>query len=164
MRTLFFTQIIHFLINIQPTTTTRPLSQFKTGLNPKNDQIFRDFIQINQHKKPFYKKMRKCNLKCYVSEKCARKTCSKCRKRCINGRRKFYGVILNSKCLENNCSDKVCLGDDTVNSKNCKKCQKKCFKSKFRKVFPSCFEECKKVCFKKSSSLENRRICRVCVP
>ena len=159
MRILFFTNIIHFLIRIQPTTSTRPISQFKTGLNPKNDQIFRDFVQISQHRTTFYKKMRKCNLNCYVSEKCAQITCSKCRKKCVIG----HGLILNSKCLENVCHDEICKGDNTVNSITCRKCQKKCFKSKFRKVFASCFGKCTNLCFKKASSIQNRRNCRVCV-
>ena len=159
MTALKLTHVITLLLTLlENSNQTRPFNKFKTGLNPKNDEIFRQFIsiQIIDDKNHFYKYMRKCNLDCYVSKKCATRECSNCRKSCkINSR------SLNSKCLHTKCT--VCKNDKSVFSNSCRKCQKKCFKLRFRKSFPRCFKTCKLSCFKKQSNNFNRIICRNCI-
>ena len=154
--TFHLMQLLVFITISYIVTSKRPLKEFKTGLRAENNQIFHDFVQINQNKQKFYQRMRKCNLDCYTSERCSKSECSICRKNC---RKNNYS--LDSACLDGKCSS--CRRDKSVFSGTCKKCQRRCLRYGFKNVFGSCFQKCKLDCFKKPNSKEKVDRCRYCI-
>ena len=73
--------VVATLLNV---TMTQPssLANFKTGMNRKSDEVLRNFIQINENRERFYVKMRKCNLDCFTSKRCANAECAVFKEQC----------------------------------------------------------------------------------